>query len=149
MLCCMQYILNEGVFPSPRDAHGVTPLQLACLKGHPTCVSALLEGGADPHMTDVDGDSALHWAGQGGNEKVPTSYRSRKVCTRLAILSNSTDCKDVQFVAACAKYLDVQFVAVCCRPCSSFLMRVQMCTRLTRVVGLHYIVRPSEIGLLQ
>jgi ankyrin repeat protein len=78
----MQYILNKGVFPSPRDTHGVTPLQLACLKGHPTCVCALLEGGADPHMTDVDGDSALHWAGQGGNEKVPTSDTANEKCAQ-------------------------------------------------------------------
>jgi ankyrin repeat protein len=69
----MQYILKEGVFPSPRDAYGVTPLQLAALRGHHACVRALLDAGADAHATDVEGDSALHWAAQGGNEKVHCS----------------------------------------------------------------------------
>ena len=48
----------------------MSPLQLASLKGHAGVVAQLLQAGADVAMSDVDGDTALHWAAQGGSAQV-------------------------------------------------------------------------------
>ena len=63
----VRWILQQHTYPSPGNAHHVSPLQLACLKGHVGVVADLLEAGALVHMADHDGDTALHWAGQNGS----------------------------------------------------------------------------------
>ncbi|MFC1791346.1 ankyrin repeat domain-containing protein, partial [Gemmatimonadota bacterium] len=47
------------VSPSPR---GMTPLMAAAMNGRAEAVSALLEFGSDPSLTDGGGDTALSWA---------------------------------------------------------------------------------------
>jgi ankyrin repeat protein len=44
------------------DIDGNTPLQGAAHASHPEAVSALIEAGADIHLTDSLGNSALHYA---------------------------------------------------------------------------------------
>eukprot|EP01112_Ceratiomyxa_fruticulosa_P013024 TRINITY_DN3639_c0_g1_i1.p1 TRINITY_DN3639_c0_g1~~TRINITY_DN3639_c0_g1_i1.p1 ORF type:complete len:1340 (-),score=321.57 TRINITY_DN3639_c0_g1_i1:88-4107(-) len=50
-----------------RDIDGATPLLLACLKGNISCVSLLIENGADPNISDVQSRTPLHIAASYGN----------------------------------------------------------------------------------
>jgi ankyrin repeat protein len=47
----------------------VTPLHLAAMKGHADCVRELLAIGANPHIQDNKGDSAVHKAALAGSEE--------------------------------------------------------------------------------
>lgn len=66
----LQWILDNGAYPSPGDDNMVSPLQLASLKGHAPVVAALLKAGASVRMADGDGDTALHWASQNDHLEV-------------------------------------------------------------------------------
>jgi ankyrin repeat protein len=50
---------------SARDADGMTPLHYAAWYGHPLCVLALIEAGAEINAFDSDGATALHAGGSG------------------------------------------------------------------------------------
>ena len=65
-------MLKNKVWPSPGDYNMVSPLQLAALRGHTDIVHALLTSGSPVRLADKDGDTALHWAAQGGHVQVGT-----------------------------------------------------------------------------
>ena len=48
------------------DHKGLTPLMMACMFGRSLMAAYLLGRGARPHLTDMNGDSALHWAAYKG-----------------------------------------------------------------------------------
>lgn len=55
----VQLLLLKNVSPNIRAKAGVTPLHLACSKGHVDCVTALLEGGADIYIRDDLGHDSI------------------------------------------------------------------------------------------
>jgi ankyrin repeat protein len=66
------YILTKphfsfvGVGVDATDHKGLTPLMMACMFGRSLTAAYLLGRGAQPHLTDMNGDSALHWAAYKG-----------------------------------------------------------------------------------
>ena len=52
------------------DDHGLTALLYAVIAGHPKCVAALLEAGADKAREDVSGCTALDWARDEGRDDI-------------------------------------------------------------------------------
>lgn len=45
---------------------GLTPLMTACMYGRTATAAFLLGMGALNHLTDINGDTALHWAAYKG-----------------------------------------------------------------------------------
>jgi len=81
MLACMQGNVDNvdiclQAHPSPREAvregdvHGVTPLEVACWKGHYMVVDYLLQEGAQANQYDMFGISPLHKAVGHGQRRV-------------------------------------------------------------------------------
>jgi len=48
------------------DFKGLTPLMTACMFGRVATAAFLLGMGALNHLTDINGDTALHWAAYKG-----------------------------------------------------------------------------------
>jgi ankyrin repeat protein len=48
------------------DFKGLTPLMTACMFGQVETAAFLLGMGAQNHLTDINGDTALHWAAYKG-----------------------------------------------------------------------------------
>lgn len=48
------------------DFKGLTPLMTACVFGRGATAAYLLGMGAYHHLTDINGDSALHWSAYKG-----------------------------------------------------------------------------------
>ena len=48
------------------DFKGLTPLMTACMFGRVVTAAFLLGMGALNHLTDINGDTALHWAAYKG-----------------------------------------------------------------------------------
>lgn len=63
----------KGASLEVTDELGSTPLILAAAQGHATCVSALLEGGADLGARTNYGDTALTLAASGGHVDAVTT----------------------------------------------------------------------------
>jgi len=61
-----------------KDTDGETPLLLAVFKGHPKACEALLKAGADPFITDKQGQNALHKAAQLGSHEVISLFAAYK-----------------------------------------------------------------------
>ena len=55
-----------GVGVDATDHKGLTPLMMACMFGRSLTAAYLLGRGAQPHLTDMNGDRALHWAAYKG-----------------------------------------------------------------------------------
>ena len=67
----LQTVINHGVDVNATNKKSVTALMIACEKGNKDAINVLLNAGADPNITDADGDTWLHHAAQ--------SYSSTKV----------------------------------------------------------------------
>ena len=77
----VQLLLLYGVQPDLRAKSGLTPLHMACAKGHVECVRALLEGGADLKLTDDFGNDSLAKAERSKKrEPILRLLRSKGVC---------------------------------------------------------------------
>jgi hypothetical protein len=55
------------------DHSGLTPLMVAAKGGYSTVLKALLDGGADPSVTDINGWGAVHHACRSGHREVALS----------------------------------------------------------------------------
>lgn len=52
------------------DFKGLTPLMTACMFGKFATAAFLLGSGAQGHLTDINGDTALHWAAYKGHAEL-------------------------------------------------------------------------------
>lgn len=59
----VQILLQAGVGVNAADLKGLTPLMTACMYGRTATAAYLLGMNAQNHLTDINGDTALHWAG--------------------------------------------------------------------------------------
>lgn len=68
---CVQAILNQNNMPRKflnlQDEGGWTPLVWACENKHEEVIRFLLTRGADPFITDVEGNIAIHWGALSGS----------------------------------------------------------------------------------
>jgi ankyrin repeat protein len=58
--------LQAGVPVDATDHKGLTPLMMACMFGRSLMAAYLLGRGAQANLTDMNGDSALHWSAYKG-----------------------------------------------------------------------------------
>ncbi|GLH16667.1 NF-kappa-B inhibitor cactus [Gryllus bimaculatus] len=58
---------KAGVAVNAADFKGLTPLMTACMFGRSATAAFLLGMGAVNHLTDINGDTALHWAAYKGH----------------------------------------------------------------------------------
>ena len=68
---CAHLVLNQTNLPrnfiNMQDEGGWTPLVWACENKHDPVIKYLLERGADPLITDAEGNITLHWAALSGS----------------------------------------------------------------------------------
>ena len=57
---------QAGVPVDATDHKGLTPLMMACMFGRSLMAAYLLGRGAQANLTDMNGDSALHWSAYKG-----------------------------------------------------------------------------------
>lgn len=63
----VQVLLQAGVGVNAADLKGLTPLMTACMYGRTATAAYLLGMNAQNHLTDINGDTALHWAAYKGH----------------------------------------------------------------------------------
>eukprot|EP00048_Salpingoeca_helianthica_P004084 m.73604 g.73604 ORF g.73604 m.73604 type:complete len:320 (-) comp13041_c0_seq3:27-986(-) len=80
--------------PNVRDGDGMTPLHYAAWYGHPLCVLALIEAGADINAFDSDGATALHAAAYNGQLSCAVALVEAGANCRITDNDNKT-AKDV------------------------------------------------------
>lgn len=61
---------QAGVGVDAADLKGLTPLMTACMFGRLATAAFLLGRGASPRLTDVNGDTAAHWAAYKGHAEL-------------------------------------------------------------------------------
>lgn len=61
---------QAGVAVNTADFKGLTPLMTACMFGKFATAAFLLGSGAQGHLTDINGDTALHWAAYKGHPEL-------------------------------------------------------------------------------
>jgi ankyrin repeat protein len=66
----VQLLAGRGVALDGRNGYGWTPLMTAAWQGHAEVVACLLALGADRHLTDDTGKTALDWAREAGHHPV-------------------------------------------------------------------------------
>ena len=70
-LACAESILNQKDMPrkflNSQDEGGWTPLVWACENKHEKVIEFLLTRGADPLITDAEGNIAIHWGALSGS----------------------------------------------------------------------------------
>lgn len=66
-LAVVQVLLQAGVSVNAADLKGLTPLMTACMYGRTATAAYLLGMNALNHLTDINGDTALHWAAYKGH----------------------------------------------------------------------------------
>jgi palmitoyltransferase ZDHHC13/17 len=59
-------LVQAGVAVNAADFKGLTPLMTACMFGKAATAAYLLGMQALNHLTDINGDTALHWAAYKG-----------------------------------------------------------------------------------
>lgn len=78
----LSFRFQSGVPVDATDHKGLTPLMMACMFGRSLMAAYLLGRGAAAHLTDMNGDSALHWAAYKG---FPSLMQVRSKFPRCAI----------------------------------------------------------------
>lgn len=63
----VQVLLLAGVGVNAADLKGLTPLMTACMYGRTATAAYLLGMNAQNHLTDINGDTALHWSAYKGH----------------------------------------------------------------------------------
>ena len=63
-------IRQAGVAVNAADFKGLTPLMTACMFGKFATAAFLLGSGALGHLTDINGDTALHWSAYKGHPEL-------------------------------------------------------------------------------
>lgn len=66
-VAAVQFLLERGVAPGHRNAHGWSPLHFAAWQGGAATCEVLLRAGADPRAVDDAGKTALEWALEAGD----------------------------------------------------------------------------------
>ena len=61
----LQALIDHGADVNAENMNNTTPLMMACWDGNVDPVDALLNAGADPNITDPNGDSCIHFAVHG------------------------------------------------------------------------------------
>ena len=82
-------LLKAGATIDTQSTNGLTPLMIAAMYGPLSQVEVLLAAGADLHLKDDEGNSALDWAKQEGRPKVIELLKS-------AMLDDVTDASGVK-----------------------------------------------------
>lgn len=67
---CIVSVFQAGVAVNAADFKGLTPLMTACMFGKFATAAFLLGSGALGHLTDINGDTALHWAAYKGHAEL-------------------------------------------------------------------------------
>ena len=79
-------MLQAGVAVNAADFKGLTPLMTACMFGRIATAAFLLGMGALNHLTDINGDTALHWAAYKGRTKFSICYSLG--CFKVSLFSH-------------------------------------------------------------
>ena len=79
-----QWLLDNDVEIYAADHAGVTPLHLACLKGHLDIVSLLLNQGCGTETRDNEGDTAMHWAATKVSVAAHSKHSAASACLTTA-----------------------------------------------------------------
>ncbi|MEY3263954.1 MAG: ankyrin repeat protein 17 isoform [Pseudomonadota bacterium] len=87
----LEYLLGSNRIASEvvnqPNAEGMTPFLTACLRGVRTTVNIFIEGGANPLLTNNNGDNALHIASKRGYVTLVSSLLKRAGMSEAAVIN--------------------------------------------------------------
>lgn len=96
-VCIAQYLIGEGLDANERNSAGVTPLWAAAGRECPRMIKVLLDGGADPCLADLHGNTPLMRAAWGAKTEV---VRCLLQCPDAGVnLTNQDGCTALWFAA--------------------------------------------------